>query len=441
MPKPDDDDANRDPQGSGSVEVSVSDNSLRMPASGSVEVAVSDPSLPIPQTRADLDSAPISSGKVHAVASEEPQSGAHRAREALSAAASGGVELLGDGIAMLGEGVSKLGDFTNKVPLLGASVGKLGEGLTKAGESVHALPAATKTRRGRLLVRSVIVGFVLVAAWISVIVGLQLHGNDVPDFRPSAEAILAQIGKGSASIGEVYEKSSPRFQEMVRKERFIDEMTDLNTTLGKFSEVTAINDTLVTSGPAGRVGRVSITASYARGICKGSISFHWDQGRWKLLGIGIELPPDLRVTQAQREQRVAACKDPGDRKTCDVRDAAESILEKLWDGKAGEVWDAASPVFKTSESRIQFATIQEQHRDALGAYKRILRVTEAKVIGGTSATFDTVTEFERSSGVRTVFGFERASKTTPWQLRSFKLVLPMPRADEGGPVAESPAKK
>lgn len=442
---PTDPDDKRDPEGSGSVEVSVSDNSLRMPASGSVEVQVSDPSLPIPRTLGDVDSAPVSSGRVHAVASEEPQSGAHRAREALSAAASGSVELLGDGIAKLGEGVTKLGDLTNKVPLLGAPIGrlgeKIGEGLTKAGESVHALPAVTKTRRGKLLVRSVIVGFVLVATWIAVIVGLQLHGNDVPDFRPTAEGILHAIGKGSDSIGEVYEKSSPRFQEMVRKERFIDEMTDLNTTLGKFNEVTAINDTLVTSGPAGRVGRVSLTASYAKGICKGSISFHWDQGRWKLLGIGLELPPDLKVTQAQREQRVAACKDPGDRKTCDVRDAAESILEKLWSGKAGEVWDAASPVFRTSESRIQFATLQAEHQEALGAYKRILRVTEAKVIGGTSATFDTVTEFERSSGVRTVFGFERASKSTPWLLRSFKLVLPMPRADEGGPVAASPAKK
>ncbi|MEO6771640.1 MAG: hypothetical protein ABI467_01295 [Kofleriaceae bacterium] len=433
-PKSDDADDKRDPEGSGSVEVSVSDASLRVAQSGSVEVQVSDPSLPIPRTLSDADSAPVSSGKVHAVANE-PHSGAHRAREALTAAASGGVELLGEGIAMLGEGVTKLGDLTNKVPLVGASIGKLGgrlgEGLTRAGESVHALPAATKTRRGRLLVRSVLVAFVLVAGWIAAIVGLQLHGNDVPDFRPSAEAILSAIGKGSASIGEVYEKSSPRFQEMVRKERFIDEMTDLTTTLGKFNEVTAINDTLVTSGPAGRVGRVSLTASYARGICKGSISFHRDQGRWKLLGIGLELPPDLKVTQAQREQRVAACKDPDNRKTCDVRDAAETILEQLRDGKAGEVWDAASPVFRTAETRIQFATVQDQHREALGAYKRILRVTEAKVIGGTSATFDTVSEFERSSGVRTVFGFERQSKTAPWQLRSFKLVLPMPRADEG----------
>ena len=415
---PSDSDDKRDPEGSGSVEIQMSGSSLP---------------VAVPETLVDADSAPVASGGVVAVASEDAhhKSGAHRTREMIGAAASGGVELLGDGITRLGEGVSRLGDITNKVPFVGSSVGKLGEGLAKAGESVHALPAVTKTRRGRLLVRSVIVGFVLVAAWIAVIVGLQLHGNDVPDFRPRAEGILAAIGKGSDSIGEVYEKASPRFQEMVRKERFIDEMTDLNATLGTFSEITAINDTLVTSGPAGRVGRVSITASYARGICRGSISFHWDQGRWKLLGIGIELPPSLPVTQAQREQRVAACKDPGNRKTCDVRDAAETTLEQLRDGKAGEVWDAASAVFRQQETRIQFATIQEENREALGAYKRILRVTEAKVIGGTSATFDVVTEFDRSSGVRVVFGFERGSKASPWQLRSFKLVLPMPRADEG----------
>lgn len=424
-----DSDDKRDPEGSGSVEVQISGTSLP---------------TAVPEQRADLDSARAAwSGRVHAVASEaHHRSGAHRTREMIGAAASGGVELLGEGITKLGEGVSKLGDLTNKVPFVGANVHKLGEGLAKAGESVHALPAATKTRRGRLLLRSVIVGFVLVAAWIAVIVGLQLHGNDIPDFRPTAERILVEIGKGSAAIGEVYEKASPRFQEMVGKERFIDEMTDLTTTLGTFSEVTSVNDTLVTNGPGGRAGRVSLTASYARGISKGSISFHYDQGRWKLLGVAIELPAELQITQAQREQRVAACKDAADRKSCDVRDAAETILEMLRDGRADAVWEAAGPVFRQQETRSQFAAIQEEHHEALGAYKRILIVTEAKVIGGTSATFDVVTEFEKSSGVRVVFGFERASKTTPWQLRSFKLVVPMPRADDASaPAAVAPPAK
>ena len=422
------------------------DNKPDPSESGSVEVQFSGP-IPkadaAPEHIPTDESAPVSSGRVRAVASEEAKSGPARSKR-ITATLSGGVEAIGTGIGTLGEGVTKLGDLTNRVPLVGAGVGKLGEGLTKAGESIHALPRVAQTRRGRLLVRSVIVGFVLVATWIAVIVGLQLHGNDVPDFRPTAEHILVEVSKGHDAISEVYEKASPRFQEMVRKERFLDDMLDLDATVGKFIEITAINDTLVTTGPAGRVGRISLTASYERGICKGSISLHWDQGQWKLLGMGLELPPELKVTQAMREQRVAACKDPDNRKTCDVRDSAETILEQLRDGKAGEIWDNATDVFRKQETRAKFVAIQDEHQNVLGAYKRILRVTEAKVISGgassarggiappaESATFDVVVEFDRSSGVRVVFGFDRNAKAAPWQLRSFKLVVPMPHADEG----------
>jgi len=348
----------------------------------------------------------------------------------ITAAVSGGVEAIGTGIETLGEGVSKLGDLTTKVPLVGPSVGKLGDGLTRAGESIHALPAVARTRRGRVLVRSVIVGFVLVAGWIAAIVGWQLRGDELLDFRPNAEHILVEISKGNSAIRDVFEKASPRFQEMVPKDRFVDDMLDLTATVGYFKEITAINDTLITTGPTGRIGRVSLTAAYTRGVCKGSISFHWHQGQWKLLGVGIELPPELTITQAMREQRVAACKDPNNRATCDVRNAAETVLERLRDGKAGDVWDQASEVFKKQQTRTKFAAIIAEQLRVLGAYRRILRVTEAKMMGN-SATFDVVVEFERANGVRIVFGFERGSKTAPWPLFSFKLVMPMPRIEDG----------
>ena len=387
-----------------------------------------------PEAVPSIDSEPVASGAVPAAVPTEATgpAGAAKRSKRMTAAASAGIEKLGGVVETIGEGVSKLGDFTNKVPLVGAGVGALGEGLTKAGESIHALPALAKTRRGALLVRSVIVGFLLVFAWIAVIVGWQLRTSDTPDFRPAAERILLQLSSGPEAIGDVYEHSSPRFQEMVRKERFLDDMTDMAVTVGKFRELTAINETLVTTGPTGRVGRVGLTAAYEKGVCKGSISFHYDHGEWKLLGVGIELPPELKITQAQREQRVAACKDPDDRKTCDVRDAAETLLEQLRDGKAGEVWDHASDVFKKQESRPKFEQIQQEHRDDLGAYKRILTVTEAKVIEGTSATYDVLAEFEKSSAVRCVFGFYRVSKSAPWQLRSLKVVVPMPRAEIDG---------
>src|SRR5690606_10596159 len=119
--------------------------------------------------------------------------------------------------------------------------------------------------------------------------------------------------------------------------------------------ITAINETLVTKGPTGRVGRVGLTALYERGIAKGSISFHLDGGQWKLLGVGVEVPESVKITQAEREKRVAACidqkgRDVSDQRSkCDVRDAAETILELIRDGKAGEVWDQASDIFKQQE--------------------------------------------------------------------------------------------
>jgi len=390
--------------------------------SGSIDVQISGPALP---------------------AVDEPESRGKRISDAAKGAIDAGVTRLGDGIgtigdgvSKLGEGVSRLGDAARKVPVVGSSVSKIGEGISHVGEQLHTLPQVARTRRGRLLIRSMIVGFFLVAAWIVVIVGLQLHGNDTPDFRPNAEKILVELSKGS--VDEVYEAASPRFQEMVRKERFIDDMTDLAETVGKFREITAVNDTLVTTGPGGRVGRVSLTAAYDKASCKVSVSLHYDQDRWKLLGIGVELPNELKITQAQRENRIKACADAMDLKHCDVHRAADAILLQLEQGHADRVWDAASPVFQKQEQKAKFVQLQGEHQLALGNYRRIIAVSEAKVIGGTSATFDALAEFDKASGVRVVFGFYRRSRADPWRLRSLKIVLPMPRAAEAPAPASPP---
>jgi hypothetical protein len=221
----------------------------------------------------------------------------------------------------------------------------------------------------------------------------------------------------------------------------------LSQTVGKFREITAVNDTLVTGGATGKVGRVSLTVAYEKATCKASVSLHNDQGRWKLLGIGVELPPELKISQAQREERVRACKEPMDIKHCDVHQVADAILQQLKDGRADQVWDDATVVFQKQEPKAKFVQLQSEHMAVLGNYRRIIAVTEAKLmIGGTSATFDTLAEFDKASGVRTVFGFFRRSKLEPWKLRSFKIVLPMPRETEGlgkagapGPTASSPA--
>jgi hypothetical protein len=413
-----------------------------------------DTAAPEPLKDSD-DSAPVASGAVPVVEPVEPvrdvpTGRARRISGLIQSGVSGGVERLGAGIGTLGEGMTKLGELAEKVPLVGVGVTKLGEGLAKAGESIHALPRAAQTRRGRLLVRSVVVGFLLISTWIAVIVGWQVKRNDTPDFRPDAERILVELSKGSPAIEKVYEAASPRFQENVREERFVDDMTDMNVTLGKFHEITAINGTLVTTGPTGRVGRVSLTVAFDQGICKGSISFHQVDGDWRLLGVSIELPPEVKITQAQREQRVAVCKDPMDPRTCELNRLADSILQQLRDGKAGEVWDGGDDIFKQQEARDKFIAIQADHRAQLGAYKRILDITEAKLSKSTarigaglelidSVTFELLAEFEKSSGVRTVFGFQRNAANKPWRLHSIKIVVPMPRPDNETPMLPEPS--
>ena len=442
MSAPDDPD-DRTPESSGSVDVATaSATDLPVQSSGSIDVAVSSTVLPAvtsdgtPVPVGDLDSTPVASGKVTVAVAGDATGRTKRLTSAAKEKLGHGVEKLGSGIGTIGEGVSKLGERSRKVPIVGSSVSKLGEGISQMGESLHGLPRVARTRRGRLLFRSLVVGFLLVGIWITVIVALQLRSTKTPDYRPIAEAILVGLSGGPTAIEDVYDRASPRFHEMVRKERFIDDMNDLSATVGKFREITAVNDTLVSNGPTGRVGRVSLTVAYEKATCRASVSLHQDQGQWKLLGVGVELPPELEITQAQREERVQACKDPM-AKSCELFVTASSILEQLRDGQPGAVWDAATQVFQKQEEKSRWSQIQAEHALILGAYVRILRVTEAKMIGGTLATFDVITEYARSSGVRVIFGFYRRSKTTPWKLRSFKTVLPMPRAGEQ-PVSPVP---
>lgn len=125
-----------------------------------------------------------------------------------------------------------------------------------------------------------------------------------------------------------------------------------------------------------------------------------------------------------------------DAKACDLHRAANHILEQLRDGHAGEVYDEATKIFRDQEDRGRFIQINNDHLLSLGKYQRIVKVTEAKEIGGTAAAFDAISQFEKFEGVRTSFAFTRDSRTRSdgkpmdWQLRSIKIVVPVPRAEE-----------
>nr|HEX4313764.1 hypothetical protein [Kofleriaceae bacterium] len=391
-----------------------------------------DDAVPVPVDK--LESQPLSSGRVHAVTQAETSARHKSLKTAAAGALGGGVKKLGNNLEALGGVVEKLGDVTSKVPLVGSSVATLGAGITQVGESLADLPRVASTRHGRVLLRSMAVAFVVVFAWIAAIVGYQLHDNDPTDFRPLAEHILVQLSSGPGEVHAAYEQASPRFQEMVREELFERQMAEQLATIGKFREITAVNETLVTTGPTGKIGRVSLTVAYDRAICRGSVSFHDDDDGWHLLGVGIELPPEMTVmAPGARSAADDVCPkhdvDLGamDPKACSVHAAAAGVFAELTAGHAGAVWDNATPVFQKQEDRATFEQVQHDHAAAMGSYKRVVAVTEAKYTDPDhlAATFDCIVEFEHAT-TRAVFGFVRASATAAWQLRMFKVVVPLP---------------
>ena len=305
---------------------------------------------------------------------------------------------------------------------IGDKVVQASDSLTKVGESLSALPVVPRTRRGRVMARSVVLSFLLVFSWIAVIVGLQLRRPRPPDFRPNAEAVLIALRDGRAA--EVYKNASVRFKEVVLESTFVEQMEDMNRTLGAYREISAVLDTEVNRGPGGRTARIDVRIEYETGPTKGAVSFRHERGEWKMLGISIDVPAAIAATagtEAQRKARVRANVD-------EMRAVAESILVRWGRGEVAEIWREASVSFQQGIDLEGFQTVEDNHRKLLGPYRRILDVTAAtQNPGRTSASLTLLIEFEKATITGTM-NFTRVDDT--WRLTFFNLVMPLPRVPE-----------
>jgi hypothetical protein len=300
----------------------------------------------------------------------------------------------------------------------------------KIAESLSHLPVVKevmpKSRRGRVLVRSVVVAFALVSAWIGVIVYLQLRAGEKPDFRPRVEEILAQLRDGQAAT--VYDQSSTRFQEMILEDTFLATVDDMNSSLGKFIEVASVIDTEVFRGPSGRTARVDLLLEFEHGRARGSMSFLLEDKVWRMIGFRVDLPEGLeeQATSAEsRERRVQAPKI--------IEELTEKILADSRDGKAGAIWDDAAPIFKDSISREAFLALEQERRETLGPFSRIFKITSSRQNpAGTSAALDALLEFRNPQGATVIItaSFKYAKIGGVWKLTFFKLIMPMPHGLE-----------
>jgi Protein of unknown function (DUF4019) len=294
--------------------------------------------------------------------------------------------------------------------------GKIGD---VVGESLSHIPGVPKTRRGRVLARSIVVSFCLVFSWIAVIVGLQLRGRRPPDFRPQASTALTELRAGH--FHQVYMNSSERFQEVVLEDTFTAQMTDMNRTLGNFREINSVIATETNRGPGGRTGRVDLRLEFERADTNGSISFRWEDEQWKLLGLSVEVPEALLSvvgTEAARRDRVA-----GDAVMLSA--LVTTILTHAATGQVDQIWNESAPGFQQSISLETLRRTEAEHRRALGNFRRVLNVTSARINPSQTGTgVDLLLEFDNG----TITGsFEFTKIAGVWRMTFYKLVLPLPR--------------
>jgi Protein of unknown function (DUF4019) len=326
----------------------------------------------------------------------------------------------------LGHAVDKAVDkVVDKVvgPVVHKVVGPVVHKIEDVAEQLH-LPVP-KTRKSRVLFRSVIVGFLVVTAWIVGLVWWQLRGASKPDLRPVAEKILVDLRAGDYE--KVYAAASPRLQEIVLEGTFAQEMANMNATLGAFREITSVTQTEVVRGPSGRSARVALVASFDKAsTVRGSLSFHWEDGDWKLLGVSFDLPTDIATIETSEEKRLQRVQGA----PVVIVDAIATLL-RLQRGDVVGVWSHASPAFQTATSKDNLAELEKQRTKELGRFARIVDVTQNKQTpSGTGDSLDLLVEYENgptNAVVPVHFEFTRLDQYQPWTLAAYKPIMPMPR--------------
>jgi len=304
-----------------------------------------------------------------------------------------------------------------------------------------------RTRRTRIVLQGVIIAFVLVFAWIGVLIGLQMISSKAYRFRKEVTQTMEMIRDGRAKQEALYEEASPRFQDTIAKPRFLALCNRINQTLGEFKKVASTYDPVNTTGPDGKTGNVTVTLEFVKLDEKvkatGSFSFHFWAGKWRLLGLYVEIPKEIddegwgpEVTKARGEASAA------------VLERITTILKRASAGEGAALYDEASTDFKQSVTKKRFLEILAKQKENLGDFVRVLYITHTwQSTEQNHANVVAVLEYDRARNpekpkiVKTEGRLEFITENGVWRLAKYKVVMPepeVPRRPDPGPLQPSP---
>ncbi|WP_428262664.1 hypothetical protein [Haliangium sp.] len=292
-----------------------------------------------------------------------------------------------------------------------------------------------RRRRRRLLISGVVVTFVLVFGWIGVIVLLQIvTGDNEKSFREESLEILQALDEGRAE--EVYRAASPALHRSLTRDRFLEIATDMARTNGHFREILNQQVAERIDGPGGPLARVSVTLAYERGRVSGQLSFHETEGRWRLLGLGLGLPVPPRGSTASATPVDAGVPttDAGPEllpAPAPVLEQFERILVMIDEGRAGDIYEAASPHFQAGTERARFEAVMSKRRSVLGRYLAVNEMTRAvQNRARDRASVEARVGF-RNHESKVIMRFMRQDNA--WQLTSLLISLPGPEIPRVSP--------
>ena len=294
-----------------------------------------------------------------------------------------------------------------------------------AAPTATTVPAAPPEPRR---VRWFLLAVLLVVLGAAAAVYLLVDFGKSKGFRSESEAVFTALADGKAE--EVYDGASFRFKQTLLVDKFVDIVERMNGTLGRFVEVVEVIDVDRANTVAGQTARVQLTLRFEHAVARGELSFHHRPGdvlpaeeggrpRWRLLGMSVQIPPELVSKAAELEGRVERVRAPDE-----VIEQFHAILDDVRAGRGAEIHERAAPAFREGRTLERFQALLASHRAEMGEFVRVLAViSSAQNADRDRARIHALLQYERA---KTTGTFEFMRVEDGWRMVGFKVVVPEP---------------
>ena len=287
---------------------------------------------------------------------------------------------------------------------------------TAAAPTATTVPAAPERGGRRLRIALILV--ILAAAGLGAWLLLRESSTDT-EFRGEVEKVFQELNEGEAET--VYEQASFRFKQTLLVDKFVDMVDQMHQTLGKFVAVTEVIDVDRAATVAGMTARVELELEFVNvSSTTGEMSFHrGERGGWKLLGMSVQIPPELESRAAEAEREYKRLRAPDE-----VIDLFNQTLDAVREGRAADIHQRAWPSFREQRTVESLQHLLDAHRSEMGNFVRVLAViSSAQNADKDRARVHALLEYEKAKTTGTI-EFMRVG--SDWKLYGFKVVVPEP---------------